>query len=109
MIDCSCNVISDKHFKKAIEDNRERLTEGSAKKAVGIVYHNARLLRDAEKHVIFRKPCRTCFQAVAQHIRDAGIPLEIDAAFLERQEPERCRSACGGCGKNDGACTKPAL
>lgn len=104
MIDCSCNVISDRHFKQAVQDNKERLTDTSAKKAVGIVYHSARLLRDGENHVNFRKPCRTCFQSVAQHIRDAGIPL------AEVPEASGARSSCDDCPKNGtAACAKLAL
>lgn len=110
MIDCSCNVISDRHFKQAVEDNKDRLAGAPPKKAVGIVYHSARLLRDGEKHVNYRKPCRTCFESVAQHIRDAGIPLDKNVPYAEEQGASSCKSDCGGCTKSGGgACAKLAF
>ena len=73
MIECSCNVISDKQFKAAVAEKREQISRAaSLKKAVSIVYHAARMLQEEEKRPHFRKPCRTCFNGVAAHIQEAG-------------------------------------
>ena len=87
---CSCNVISDTQFRAAVEAKEAEISATpSIKKAVGIVYHGARSMQDEDKKPHYRKPCRSCFMAVAEMIQEKG--------HFPDQVMKPCERNCNGC------------